>query len=200
MKTHSNIIQYPYQILAQRYNIAQLNAGDSDLFTAMYTLYANPLKSYLNQMVYNLKDKTREAEDFMQDAFLKLWGYREKIANFEHAEALLYKISKNLIINDTRQKRNNYKTVNISTCTSFDRSVPADRKLDEKMLLESALNFVETRLNPNQKLALEKTRIEDYPDKPVVATYGINAQTLKVSRWHAHNNLKKQFSERPYIL
>ncbi|WP_298781825.1 RNA polymerase sigma factor [uncultured Polaribacter sp.] len=73
---------------------------DEEIYNNLYKTHAESLRNHLYFKFGNLK----QAEDVVQDAFIKLWT---KCANviYEKAAGFLYTIAKNLFIDNIRSKK-----------------------------------------------------------------------------------------------
>ena len=63
-----------------------------------------PLREKLLQLAFRLAGEKAEAEDIVQDAFLKLWHMREKLDGYESVEALAVQMTKHLAIDRMRTR------------------------------------------------------------------------------------------------
>jgi RNA polymerase sigma-70 factor (ECF subfamily) len=73
----------------------RMSQGDEEAFTLIYEQYAKPLKSYFFRACYD----DREAEDLVQETFLRLWRARERYRPEGRFSTYLFQIAKNLWIN-----------------------------------------------------------------------------------------------------
>lgn len=71
------------------------------LFKELYDAHADAIFRYL---YLNLKDRERAIE-LTQEVFMKTWQYLLRGEKIEHEKAFLYRIAKNLFINEIRTDR-----------------------------------------------------------------------------------------------
>ena len=80
--------------------IEQIKAGSKDAFNLLYNQYG--LKIFRFAVSY-LKSES-DAEELVQDVFLKLWDNRDKLDQSKNIRAYLYKIAVNTIYDFVRRK------------------------------------------------------------------------------------------------
>lgn len=75
--------------------------SDNDTFTEWYTSLSDPLFRYCYFRIY---DRERSVE-IVQEAFARIWKELVKGTEIQNGRALLYRIVRNLIIDDSRKKK-----------------------------------------------------------------------------------------------
>ncbi len=78
--------------------ILELNQGSYRAFDALYALYASRLYGYALKLTKSHQD----AEEIVQDTFVKLWLNREQVLPNESFQSYLFTISKNTLLNKVR--------------------------------------------------------------------------------------------------
>lgn len=81
----------------------RMSQGDEEAFALIYEQYGKPLKSYFFRASYD----DREAEDLVQETFLRLWRARERYRPEGKFSTYLFQIAKNLWINRRQRLRRN---------------------------------------------------------------------------------------------
>lgn len=76
-----------------------LRGGDLDAFEALYRRWSGPLARYLERM---LRDRA-SAEDLVQEAFLRVYGARERYQPGARFSTWLYTIATRLALNELRR-------------------------------------------------------------------------------------------------
>src|SRR6056300_55888 len=66
----------------------------------------SPIKDKLFRIAYNVVGNRMEAEDVVQEVFIKLWERREKMNEIDNIEAWSIRVTKNLSIDKLRSKHN----------------------------------------------------------------------------------------------
>lgn len=78
-----------------------LNMGDEIPFDWAYRIYHQPLRYYSAKFV-----GSEDAQDVIENVFLKLWQKKQQIDNEEHLKALLYHSAKNACLNHLKTSKN----------------------------------------------------------------------------------------------
>jgi RNA polymerase sigma factor (sigma-70 family) len=171
-------------------------AGAASLLTALYVEHAAPLRSYLTAVLRSPAD----AEDVMQDAFLRLHRC-EDLAAYDNPRAVLYKTGYRLALNLIRKRRT----------TVLDRAAPAQDHLvaaasversaeDALIATEQDAVYAEAleQLSPRCRQVIELRAVSELSLKEISNTLGLSVSTLEkhltrgkrrcvdmVAHWHA---------------
>ena len=63
-----------------------------------------PYSSRLFRLAYRLMGNREEAEDIVQEVYLKLWGMRAELPGYNSIEALSIRITRNLCLDQLRRR------------------------------------------------------------------------------------------------
>jgi len=64
-----------------------------------------PLKHKLYRFAKRLLKNATEAEDIVQEVFIRLWSRREKLSEYKSIEAFAMTITKNLCLDNLKSKK-----------------------------------------------------------------------------------------------
>ena len=67
-----------------------------------------PYSSRLYRMAFRLMNSREEAEDIVQEVYVKLWGMRNELPNYNSIEALCVRITRNLCLDQLRRRKVNH--------------------------------------------------------------------------------------------
>ena len=70
-----------------------------------FKLLVMPYSSRLYRMAFRLMNSREEAEDIVQEVYVKLWGMRNELNKYNSIEALCVRITRNLCLDHLRQKK-----------------------------------------------------------------------------------------------
>ncbi|MCW1734359.1 RNA polymerase sigma factor [Anaerorudis cellulosivorans] len=76
--------------------------GDQKAFEKLFERYHKKLYAYLMRLL----DSKEDAEEIVQESFIKIWEKREEFIEGYSFDAFLFKIAKNTFLNFTREKVN----------------------------------------------------------------------------------------------
>lgn len=163
--------------------IKKAQNGDKEAFGHIYRLYYQKIYRYT---MYNLNSEAL-ALDITQETFLKAW---KALPSFKQTtngtlQAFLFKITKNLIIDNSRRKKahslENYK--NLESTFNVEETFEKSANLEE---LKKALN----KLNDNDKSIIVLHYLEGLPHAEVAKIVGIKDGALRVRTHRALQKLK----------
>lgn len=97
-----DIIIPPQDIACKPGLQSKLAAGDSNAFGWVYTNYCKRIYKY----VLVLTGDETTSEDIVQDVFIKLWCFREKIGRIENFNAYLYRLAQNHTLDKLKGDKN----------------------------------------------------------------------------------------------
>lgn len=167
----------------------QLSRGEEPAFNALYKAYSRPL--FLR--VVNMIKSEDDAQEIIQELFIKLWQNRETINSIKSFQAYVYTIANNLVYN-------------------YFRKISYDQSLIDKLLLNAASHYLDgqellenkesaeifqkaiNQLSPQCKKVFQLCKIEGKSHKEVAQLMGISMPTVNS---HMTNAVK---SIREYIL
>ena len=72
-----------------------------------FKLLVMPYSSRLYRMAFRLMGNREEAEDMVQEVYVKLWGMRDELGKYNSIEALAIRITRNLCLDQLRRRKVN---------------------------------------------------------------------------------------------
>ena len=142
-----------------------------------------------NQLVQNLKHKMyrlalrvvnnqEEAEDVVQEALIKIWNKREKLAEIENPAAYCMTITRNMGIDKLRARKMD--TTDIDEQYSLEsKSANPERHLVAKDELSNVMKIVNA-LPENHRTVIHLRDIEGYTYKEISQMTGYSIEKVKV--------------------
>ncbi len=127
-----------------------------------------------------------EAEDLMQDAFLKLWERWDRIAEIDDPTAFLYRIAMNLFRNRYRRAKRALKAVVIPHDASDAFAAVEDRDLLVRALRE---------VTPRERAAIVLTAFLGYSSEEAGRMLGMKAPTVRVLASRARASVRQRVGE-----
>lgn len=141
------------QTMTEEQLIANLRKGRSAALSEIYDLYAQELLVFC----YSYTKSKQDAEEVVQDAFLRLWEMRSLIRSDHSLKSLLFRIAKNRVIDLFRSnlKSKIFADYLVFQQSGFDRE-SGDMDYDAyRALVDKVLN----KLPPSQR---EIVRLSDF--------------------------------------
>ena len=130
-----------------------------------------------------------EAQDAVQEVFLKLWNYRNKLDSIKNIEAFAMKITKNWCIDRLKSRKPVY-------IESYNRSFDFQKEENNPHdILESTdtmkeLNDIMRKLPEQQRMIIQLRDVEGYEFEEIADIMNINVNTVRVNLSRARNKIK----------
>jgi RNA polymerase sigma-70 factor (ECF subfamily) len=147
-----------------------------------------PLKNKLFRFARRLLEQTEEAEDVVQDVFIRLWNKREKLKEYRSVEALAMVTTKNICLDRIRVKK--YPVENIDNHRTFLENIPEETKADHSDLL-SSVKIAMKQLPGPQQVILHLRDIEGYEFEEIAQITGMNENAIRVALSRARKKIRE---------
>ncbi|MDR0836386.1 MAG: RNA polymerase sigma-70 factor [Tannerella sp.] len=153
--------------------IEKLKNDDYTCYNQLFMYYYPKLCEFVN----NIVDNGDDAEDIVQELFIKLWDNRKKILFQTTVSGYLYRTAKNMALNFIRDESNRR--------TILEKKWEEDRFLDESSYededneYENALEDCVEQLPTRCKEILMMHRVDGYKQKEIAEKLNISIQTIK---------------------
>ncbi len=149
-----------------------------------------PLKDKLFRLALRVVGNAQEAEDVVQEVFIKMWNNRAEAQHIANKEAWCVRLTKNLAIDKSRSKHR--RTQSLST--GFDmvgvQPLP-DRVAEVKDSVERMRRLMES-LPEKQKIVIQLRDVEGHTYQEIADALDIPLNTVKVTVFRARQFLKTQ--------
>ncbi len=149
-----------------------------------------PLKQKLYRYARSyLKDET-QAEDIVQEVFLKLWDKRNDISRINNIEAWSMTITKNMVLDKIRAKRSYSMDPQEMKINEYDSETP-DLIIERAEIRTDIRRMIET-LPDKQREVIILREIEGYSYQKIGEIMGIDQNLVRVTLFRARDNLRKK--------
>lgn len=155
-----------------------------------FTHTVNTLKDSLYRFSLRIVGRTDEAEDVVQEVFIKLWQKRKDFETVMNMEAMLMRMVKNQSIDKLRSKH--YKTedvAHIAEHTLQDASPSTQTEVNDAM---DRMTLLVQQLPEKQKMVFQLREIEGKTYKEIETIMEIPSNQVKVNLHRARNFIKEE--------
>lgn len=166
MKRHNDIEEHR---LIERFKL-----GDYKAFTLIYDRYAKSLFSYSLQYTKRVED----AEEIVQDVFVRLWRQRERVRQEDTLRSLLFIMAKNMLINAYRIRVNQPSYEDYLNYVDKLTTEDTRNRVDYSDFLKTFHKVLRT-LPPTQRKAIMLSRIQQLSIKEIAEHLSLSEQTIK---------------------
>ena len=167
--------------------IRAFKKGDAGAFKLLFDLYHKRLYSFLFAMLKSRED----AEEIVQETFLKIWENREQFWEDYPFDALMFRIAKNASLNYSRKKVNRMvveKHLEFFTDLSEDSA-------DQYILFQETQNIIETILKglpPKRKEIFLLQKVEGLSRQEIAEKLGISVITVDHQLFQANKFVREE--------
>ncbi len=164
--------------------IRQLNQGNERSFDTLYKHFAPRMFSF----ALSLSKNRAEAEDVVQEVFLKVWNKKGEISLSGSFESYLFTICKNTILNNIRKTA--YHTAFLEYKRAYPASIPdLDEELNGKEL-EELYHKAVNALSPRKKEIFVLSQKQALSYAEIAQRLGISIKTVRNQMNAASKDIK----------
>lgn len=148
-----------------------------------------PAKNKLFRLSLRLLANKEEAEDAVQEAFLKIWNMRNNLGKYKSKEALLVTMTRNLCLDRLRNKKNKFASLNENINQhSSQNPLQISEQTDQ---LKQVKRLIQT-LPEQQKTIIQLRDIEGYNYDEILEITGFNLNYVRVNLSRARTKIREQ--------
>ncbi len=147
-----------------------------------------PLKHKLFRFAKRLLVNIPEAEDTVQEVFLRLWSRKDHLHEYKSIEAFAMTITKNLCLDKLKSKRN--KTDELTEKHEKMDDLTPHRKLELSESYEKIQMIINT-LPEQQRMIIHLRDIEEYEYEEIAEVMNLSPNTIRVNLSRARKKVKE---------
>jgi RNA polymerase sigma factor (sigma-70 family) len=147
-----------------------------------------PLKNKLFRFAKRMLDDTVEAEDMVQEVFIKLWNKRERLGEYRSIEALAMITIKNQCLDKLRAKK--YNVESIENLTREVEDVLNEDKRDVSDVVSKVHRIIQT-LPEQQKMIIQLRDVEGYDFEEIAGILEMNENAIRVNLSRARKKIRE---------
>lgn len=170
--------------------IKAFKEGNEQAFKKLFDKYHQKLYAYL----FRLLDSKDDAEDIVQETFIKIWEAREQFIEGYSFDAFLFKIAKNAFISFARKKVNQ-KVIEVKPEMFAN---PDSNNSDSYVICRETREIIDTiinRLPQKRKEIFRMRRVENLSRKEIADKLGISIVTVDNQIMKANHYLKAELKK-----
>jgi len=147
-----------------------------------------PFKDKLYRLAKRILVSSDEAEDAVQEVYLKLWKGKEKLENYRNPEAFAMTMTKNYCLDRLKSKQaSNLKIVH----NNYQNTDNLERQLEANDEVELVFKIMET-LPEQQKIILQLRDVEQFDFSEIAEMLESNETAVRVSLSRARKAVRKE--------
>ncbi len=186
-----------YPVENTRFNI-RLKEGDPSAYEELFKQTYPRMQGYCSLFVHD----HAQANDLVQECFVRLWEKRQTISASQSVESLLFVMLRNRCLNYLRDRKNDLTGDSLSGISEnelqhlyqLDFTGREEKTLEEK-LIEAIRNSVE-KLPEKRQQVFVKAKIEGKKNKEVAEELGISVKAVEKHLHQAKDQIRKEMLEK----
>ncbi len=147
-----------------------------------------PFKDKLYRLAKRLLVSSEEAEDAVQEVFLKLWNGKQKIKNYKNPEAFAITMTKNYCLDRLKSKQaGNLKIVH----SNYQNSENIEKAVEANDGVSLVFKIMET-LPEQQRMILQLRDVEQFEFDEIAEMLESNETAVRVALSRARKTVREQ--------
>ena len=151
-----------------------------------------PCHQQLYRVAYRLTGNREDAEDIVQETFMKIWNSRERIGQPDNPAAFCMATLKNVFVDSRRRGHSEYN----SGLSADDVTVPSDtdigQQIESRDEVDKVMGLID-RLPANQREVMKMRDIADLPFEEIEAATGLSPGNIRTLLSRARKKIKEQY-------
>ena len=150
-----------------------------------------PHHQLLYRVAYHLTGNAQDAEDLLQDLYLKLWQKRDNLPDEAMREAYLVTMMRNLFVDQRRLKH-----VDASAELKNEEGPPDERSLDRQIDARDEVTQVEgliRQLSERDAKIIQMHLVDDRSYEEIERDTGLSQGNIRIIVMRAKKKIKQQF-------
>lgn len=149
-----------------------------------------PFQNKLYRFALRMLGTSAEAEDVVQEVFIKAWTKREKLVDYQNVEAWCMKVTKNMSLDVLKSKHRKFQ-LNKTEQDVMASTVTPDRQV-ELADMQTYIHQIIDSLPEKQKQVVQLRDIEGYSYQEIAEMMEISLSQVKVNLFRARDKVRKQ--------
>ena len=148
-----------------------------------------PTKNRLYRAALRIVNDASEAEDVVQEVFIKIWKKRGELRGIENLDAFCMRMTKNLAIDKTRSKHK--RTQSLGQGMDFSARTANPHQMVETQDTISKIQRLMHQLPEKQRLVMQLRDIEEMAYDEIAKALEIPMNQVKVNLFRARKKIRE---------
>lgn len=151
-----------------------------------------PLKNKMFRLAFRLLSNRQEAEDAVQETYLKTWKMRNDLKKYNNVDGLLMTMTRNLCLDKLKSKKNKFSGLD-PRFNAADSANPL-----QQSELSDVVNHVKqliSKLPEQQKTIIQLRDIEGYEFEEILNITGFDLNYVRVNLSRGRKKIKEEIQK-----
>lgn len=147
-----------------------------------------PYHQKLYRIAFRILRDEGNAEDIVQETYIKLWERRKEMQHIENKEAYAVIILRNKCLDFLRKKK--------AYLSDFEFDVRDDYSVSKEVELRDEIRHVQDLINllpPQQRLVMQLKHWDEYTDEEIEEVTGMSQINIRVTLSRARKTIREQY-------
>ena len=150
-----------------------------------------PVKNKLYRFALSLLVNRQEAEDAVQEVYLKMWKMRDELGKYKSTEALMMTITRNHCLDKLKAKKN--KATSLSEEFNNHASENPEIKSEQNDLINKVKKLIQ-KLPEQQKTIVHLRDVEGYEFEEVMKITGYDLNYIRVNLSRGRSKIRESIN------
>lgn len=151
-----------------------------------------PVKNKLYRFALSLLANRQEAEDAVQEVYLKMWNMRNDLGKYKSTEALMMTITRNHCLDKLKTKKNKAMTLNVET--NMHLADNPEIKSEQNDLIDKVKRLIQ-QLPEQQKTIVHLRDVEGYEFEEVMKITGYDLNYIRVNLSRGRSKIRESLNK-----
>ena len=147
-----------------------------------------PVKNKLYRFALSLLANRQEAEDAVQEVYLKMWKMRNELGKYKSTEALMMTITRNHCLDKLKTKKNKASTLNVEI--NHDFAEDPEIKSEQNDLIDKIKKMMR-KLPEQQRTLIQLRDVEGYEFDEVIKITGYDLNYIRVNLSRGRSKIRE---------
>lgn len=151
-----------------------------------------PLKNKMFRLACRLLSNRQEAEDAVQETYLKIWNMRSDLEKYKNIDGLMMTMTRNLCLDTLKSKKNKFASLN--TQINAADSINPHRQSEVSDSVQNVKQIMK-RLPEQQKTIIQLRDIEGYEFDEIMKITGFDLNYVRVNLSRGRKKIKEEIQK-----
>jgi RNA polymerase sigma-70 factor (family 1) len=173
----------------------QIAEGDEKAFAELYRIYV-PL---LTPFIYGITKQDVMVEEMIQEAFLRLWMNRDKLAEINNPRGWIFRITANICYTWLKRKITERSIVQGMELKEVTDEISPEETVDSKILIHE-IKIAVDGLPPARKKIYQMSREQGMAIPEIATSLGLSTQTVKNTLTKSLQAIREHLQSKGYTI
>jgi len=147
-----------------------------------------PLKNKLFHLSLSIMSNRNDAEDAVQEVYIKIWEIRDKLNNIKNIEAYVMTVTRNLCLDKLKSKQNKFFTLNEDIAK---QTTTNPYEITEESDLVARAKQIMQKLPEQQRTIVHLRDVEGYNYNEIMEITGFDINYVRVNLSRGRKKIKE---------